>query len=1587
MKNDFKNLADVLILHQDKQTGITFIESENKEEFLSYAELYKKARFVLFNLREYGLKPGDELVFQFQSEKNFVTTFWACLLGGIVPVPILFATSGELRFVYTWKILKNPYLVTDYPDFHQLLNSLEPSISFEKSKMKDRVIFFPLLQENIQPAEPIVPAPDDIAFIQFSSGSTGSPKGVVNLHRGLVNNITDMSKRLQITGNHRFLNWMPLTHDLGLIFYHLLPLFNNAPHFIMPTTLFILKPALWMSKASSHKASFLGSPNFGYRHFLNHFNEEALTNCRLDHVACILNTAEPISAQLCREFSAKLSGYGLPAQAIHPAYGLAEATLGVTVIPLQGEIVEYHLHRDFLNVNDTVRFVDAKNENAVSFTDVGATLGTDLKITDHRGAQLPGLTVGHIKIKGESVTPGYYNNPGETADTIDNCGWLDTGDLGFINNGRLVIIGRTKDLIIVGGINYYPHDIERILEESTGLETNETAAASVPDERLGRERVLVFVRYKSIDNNWADIIPMVKQIKERVFQKVGLMVDHVIPVHKIPKTTSGKLQRFKLAREYAKGAYASILEKIESMEQKSREHEEEQRFLFTADEDKQSAIRSFLLKIARQLVGSDAIDTDRPLAEQGFTSLKAIKFQETLNSYFQLSLPISLTFDYPTIARIAGFISDQLDNRDVNVNKAVSTRRPSLTASPGDSFKEDIAVIGMGCRFPGGAHNPEKFWQLLEKGLDAAGEIPLHRFDYRNFYSENTETAGKMYTKYGAFIENVDQFDNMFFSITPREAEHMDPQQRILLEVCSQALENAGIGLERLNNSNTGVFIGISSRDYELTKGDHQDYSRIDQFTFTGSAASTAVGRISYFLGLQGPTYAIDTACSSSLAAVHQAVQSLKTRESDMALAGGVNLLLSPAGFIASCKLTALSRSGQVKSFDNSADGYVRGEGCGIVVLKRLPDAQKDNDNILALIKGSAVNHDGRSNGLTAPNGLAQEKVISRALANAGISPLMVDYVEAHGSGTVIGDPLEVNALASAFPGKRKQKLLIGSVKSNIGHLEAAAGIAGLIKTILALYHKKIPPSLHFSTPNQYISWDTIPIAVADRLMEWPVNNKPRTAGISSFGLSGTNVHVIAAEAPALPNPYLTRQDQPRDISWQILNLSAQTDTALQQLAERYISFLNTASSPCIRDISYTSVLSRGDMKKRISLIGRTHEEFKHILTDYRAGKSHPQLYHSPEGKSFTNKIAFLFTGQGGQYTGMGMKLYEVVPAFREAMNQCDQCIGPYIDASIIEIIARTQHQDRLNQPELSHLAVFAVEYALVKMWNSLGVVPSAVLGHGIGEYAAACTAGVFNLENAVKLLHKRAQLLRVLPRSGRMLAVFSPWGTIAGIIAPYKDTISPAAVNSPDHIILSGTKTNIEKVNAQLEQMNIPGKLLNVDQAFYSPMVELISPEFSQFTREIQLKNPVIPFISTVTGQEETGLLTDPQYWVDQVRQTIRFYDALITLKQKGFRVFPEIGPGSSLSRFGQSAFAADNTLWLPSLNKNADDWEQVLHNAARLYVHHLHLDWDTIAALLPGKKTVLPNYPFEGRTFPLERPGHPARTRSNETIGAPNE
>ncbi|MCC5622746.1 type I polyketide synthase [Nostoc sp. CHAB 5715] len=585
-----------------------------------------------------------------------------------------------------------------------------------------------------------------------------------------------------------------------------------------------------------------------------------------------------------------------------------------------------------------------------------------------------------------------------------------------------------------------------------------------------------------------------------------------------------------------------------------------------------------------------------------------------------------------------------------------------------------IAVIGMACRFPGGANNPEAFWQLLHNGVNAVSEIPSDRWDVPAYYDRNPETPGKMYTRYGYFIDGVDQFDAHFFGISPREAAAIDPQQRLLLEVSYEALERAGQSPQQLKGSRTGVFIGVCFDDYAKYSIASNDPKQIDAYSSLGNTRSITAGRIAYVLGLQGPVMQLDTTCSSSLLALHLASESLRTGESDLALVGGVNLILAPEPMIGFCKLQALAVDGRCKTFDAAADGYGRGEGCGIVVLKRLSKAIANHDPILAVIRGSAVNHDGSSNGLTAPNGTAQSEVIRQALKNARLEPKQIQYVETHGTGTVLGDPIEVLALAKALgEGRTKdESLYIGSVKTNIGHLEGAAGIAGLIKVILALQHQQIPPHLNFQQPNPYIPWDQLPVAVPQKLTPWQDQNKQRFAGISSFGMSGTNVHIILENAPSsIQNSKLeTCTERSRSIQnsdaierpLHLLTLCAKTPQALRELAQRYKNYLATPPDTDFANVCFTANAGRSHFEYRLAIPANSYILCYENIVNY--------LDNTTDiSKSQVSKIAFLFTGQGSQYINMGRELYETQSSFRHQIDYCCELLHPYLGLDLRNLL------------------------------------------------------------------------------------------------------------------------------------------------------------------------------------------------------------------------------------------------------------------------------------------------------------------------------
>ncbi|MEO1374089.1 MAG: type I polyketide synthase [Cyanobacteria bacterium J06635_10] len=871
--------------------------------------------------------------------------------------------------------------------------------------------------------------------------------------------------------------------------------------------------------------------------------------------------------------------------------------------------------------------------------------------------------------------------------------------------------------------------------------------------------------------------------------------------------------------------------------------------------------------------------------------------------------------------------------------------------------REPIAIIGMGCRFPGGADNPEAYWDLLRDGVDAIKEIPSQRWDVEEFYDANPKVKGKMYAKYGGFLDEVDKFDAQFFGISPREAVNLDPQQRLLLEVSWEALEHSGIAADKLKGSSTGVFVGLSMDDYSQLSFNSGDRTQIDAYNTLSILRSMAAGRLAYTLGLQGATMQLDTACSSSLLAVHLACQSLRTRECNMALAGGVNLILSPEASIGLSKLKALSKDGRCKTFDAGADGYGRGEGCGIIILKRLSEAVADNDNILAVIRGSAANHDGASNGLTAPSGVAQEALLRQALQNARVEPSQVQYVEAHGTGTSLGDPIEVLALGTVLgEGRSKDNpLTIGSVKTQLGHLESAAGVAGLIKVILSLQHNQIPAHLHFNNPNPYIPWDKLPVTVPTQPIKW--DTPQRLAGMSSFGMSGTNVHVILESAPEVE----VKEESEFERPLHLLSLSAKSDAALVNLVEDYQRFLSSHQETSLTDICFTANTGRSHFEHRLAFVADSTTNLQEKLSNFLDNPSAEITNHSEFQPN--QKIAFLFTGQGSQYAGMARELYETQPMFRQIIDYCDEVLRPYLEQSLLSVIYGS-NTSLLNDTVYAQPALFAIEYGLAQLWKSWGIEPDAVLGHSLGEYVAACVAGVFSLEDGLKLIAKRASLMQAMPRNGAMVSVFATEARVSAAIEPFSDKVSIAAINGPESVVISGEDRAVDVVVAQLKAGGINSIKLNVSHAFHSALMEPMLADFEKVLSEVSFAAPTIDLVSNVTGELVSDELQNPEYWLQHLRGTVKFAPAMKTLAQEGYRTFVEIGPKSTLIGMGRKCVDTNVGVWLPSLREKAD-WQQILDSLSQLYISGKTINWFDFDRDYSRQRLVLPTYPFQRQRY----------------------
>ncbi len=882
---------------------------------------------------------------------------------------------------------------------------------------------------------------------------------------------------------------------------------------------------------------------------------------------------------------------------------------------------------------------------------------------------------------------------------------------------------------------------------------------------------------------------------------------------------------------------------------------------------------------------------------------------------------------------------------------------------------EPIAIVGMACRFPG-APDLRAYWQLIHDGASAVREVPADRWNADEFYDPLGETPGKMCVRWAALIENPDQFDPQFFGITPREAARMDPQQRLLLEVAWETMENAGQPADQFAGTRTGVFVGIGGTDYTKVSIPYDDYyQKIDAHLGTGNALSIAANRLSYIFDFHGPSAAVDTACSSSSLAIHFAVESLRRGESDAALAGGVNMILTPETTIAFSKARMLSPSGKCRPFDASADGYVRGEGCGLMLLKRLADAQHDGDTILAVLRATSVNQDGRTSGISAPNSQSQTACIRAALKQAGISADDVGYIEAHGTGTPLGDPIEMQALAEIFAatGGKTAPCHVSSVKANVGHMETVSGVAGLIKVVLMMQHDEIAPQANFETLNPHISLAGTRVTIPTKHIAWPRGGSTRIAGVSSFGFGGTNTHIVVEspveteEAKVAPSSI----DRPQHL----LKLSAKSEAALAQQAKQLADDLELRADSEVPDFCWSANTGRADFNYRAVAAASDKAQLEQRLRALARDKPDAAGVKRGTVRALGRPtVAMLFTGQGAQYVGMGRGLYDTQPVFRRALNECDAILKEIWDGeSLLEILypadrAQTSQDSnsRLHQTRYTQPALFALEHALAQLWGSWGVVPDIVLGHSVGEYAAACVAGVMNLHDGLALIAERARLMQNVRRHGKMAVVFASPDRVASAIKSAGGNVVIAVINGPENTVISGHASAVDGLSASFEAAGMQVKPLNVSHAFHSPLMDEMLNDFEAFASRIDFQNPRLPLAANLTGQLMTEAPT-ARYWRDHLRNSVQFAKGMNRIAEARPTMIIEIGPSASLLGMGRRCVPNLDAAWLPSLREGRDDWSVLTASVSAYYLRGGQVDWRGWDKPWQRKRLLLPTYPFQ--------------------------
>ncbi|VWC73723.1 beta-ketoacyl synthase N-terminal-like domain-containing protein [Burkholderia contaminans] len=1262
----FRTVTEILLFRgkvEPEKTAFIFLENGEAElTRLTFGDLDKRARGIAARLQAIA-QPGDRVLLVYPPGLEFICAWVGCLYAGLIGVPAYpprrHRPADRLK-----AIVADATPVVALTDAATL-----DGIAHHADGYSDTLELKILAtdQRFDAPAEqwraPDI-TPQTLALLQYTSGSTGTPKGVMISHANILSNMAVIAEASDADASTVFVSWLPVFHDMGFFGKVLLPIYLGVLSVLMAPAAFVQKPVRWLQAITKYRGTHCAAPDFAYDLCARKIADEARAQLDLSSWRVAFNGAEPVRAESVARFSRAFAACGFHAHTMRPVYGMAEATLFISGQPARSlpRVADYDA--DALAQGVATRSDSGKRHALVSCGRTWAEHRVRIVNPDTGERCAPGR-IGEIWLTGPSVGVGYWNRIDETERTFrakldgDDARYLRTGDLGFVDGEDLFVTGRLKDLIIVAGRNHYPQDLEQSAEGShPALAPNASAAFSIHVDNVERVVVACEVRREAL--NTLDAEAVAAEIRRTLAEAhdVDLYAAVLLKPATILRTSSGKIQRSRIRQAFLDEQGLAIAG--------------EWRRAFSAPpappqtaepRDTQALVQWCIERVSRLSgIASGKIDPDAPFSVHGLDSKDAIMLSGELQDWLGRPVSPTVVYDFPSISLLARHLS--------GTGSAMPDQAPGSAEA-----RADIAIVGMGCRFPG-AGNPDAFWQLLLEGRDAVGAATQRAADL--------PPAG--------LLDQVDQFDAAFFGISAREAESMDPQQRLLLEVAWETLEHAGIAPRSLAGGRTAVIVGISNSDYIRLAQD--EVADVGPYVATGNALSVAANRISYALDLRGPSWAVDTACSSSLVAVHQACRALQRGESDAALAGGVNLILAPQLSASFTQAGMLSPDGRCKAFDAAANGYVRGEGVGMVLLKRLDDALENGDTVFAVIRGSAVNQDGRSNGLTAPNGPAQQAVIHGALRDAGVRAQDIGFVEAHGTGTPLGDPIELNSLAAVLNESRRPDDLcwIGSVKTNIGHLESAAGIASLIKTALALHHRAIPPNLHFRSINPQIVLDGTPFRIPRQVTPWNSEHGPRLAGVSSFGFGGTNAHLILSEAPGLPEI----EAEPVAPAARVVTLSARTPDALQALAASYAAYLDAHPEAGVRDVAFTANTGRTHFTQRAAIVAPSRDSLRAQLDSVSSG----ELAETPPA------VTFHFCAEDGTSADAVRQLRAASPAFDALMQRQP-------DASGAPALA----------PDEAGFTTF--QRALAQLWVSFGIAPDAVSSTGDGQRAAAAWAGV----------------------------------------------------------------------------------------------------------------------------------------------------------------------------------------------------------------------------------------------------------------------